>query len=348
MGPHPIVSEPELVQRKMDPLRMEDYPVSHPFERPEEPLDPSVLLGAVNLRLPVPYPQDPETEPEQFGCEHALVVRADDFRLAVCLNCLNQRLQQRDRSLVRDALQRDASSCPVVDDAEDARSRCCCEVPVENVRDLPHPGGGHVRLDAYDLPPDPCRLWLPVAAENVRLPRSSENAFVSQTGMVPKGHERQQKNYQSAAQINAVRSGWHKNISRSRPERKNIISGSFCFLLRPLEFFQNFVESRALSTEGGKDTIFFPVRGNFSTSEILGMAALPRRVRYAEGGAYAPVRSTDRRVARSSPTRRRYFVRSHRPAGARPAIAYAGSYTYGGDPVNDVNLEFLKTAGSWI
>ncbi|MCK9183278.1 MAG: hypothetical protein M0P13_10445, partial [Fibrobacteraceae bacterium] len=83
-------------------------------------------------------------------------------------------------------------------------------------------------------------------------------------------------------------------------------------------------------------------------SEILGMAALPRRVRYAEGGAYAPVRSTDRRVARSSPTRRRYFVRSHRPAGARPAIAYAGSYTYGGDPVNDVNLEFLKTAGSWI
>ena len=169
VGPHPIVSEPELVQRKMDPLRMEDYPVSHPFERPEEPLDPSVLLGAVNLRLPVPYPQDPETEPEQFGCEHALVVRADDFRLAVCLNCLNQRLQQRDRSLVRDALQRDASSCPVVDDAEDARSRCCCEVPVENVRDLPHPGGGHVRLDAYDLPPDPCRLWLPVAAEGFSL-----------------------------------------------------------------------------------------------------------------------------------------------------------------------------------
>src|SRR5574344_792624 len=53
---------------------------------------------------------------------------------------------------------------------------------------------------------------------------------------------------------------------------------------------------------------------------------IPRRVRYAEGGAYAPVRSTDRRVARSSPTRREYFVCNHRPAGARPAIAYAGQY----------------------
>src|SRR5574344_864707 len=68
---------------------------------------------------------------------------------------------------------------------------------------------------------------------------------------------------------------------------------------------------------------------------------IPRRVRHAEGGAHAPVRSTDRRVARSSPTRQRYFVRNHRPAGARPAIAYAGQYanpyTYGGDPVNYVD-----------
>src|SRR5574344_2420430 len=68
---------------------------------------------------------------------------------------------------------------------------------------------------------------------------------------------------------------------------------------------------------------------------------IPCRVRHAEGGAHAPVRSTDRRVARSSPTRQRYFVRNHRPAGARPAIAYAGQYanpyTYGGDPVNYVD-----------
>ena len=41
-------------------------------------------------------------------------------------------------------------------------------------------------------------------------------------------------------------------------------------------------------------------------------------VRHAEGGALAPVRSTDRRVARSSPTRREYFVRNRRLAGARP------------------------------
>jgi len=65
----------------------------------------------------------------------------------------------------------------------------------------------------------------------------------------------------------------------------------------------------------------------------------PRRVRHAEGGAHAPVRSTDRRVARSSPTRREYFVRNHRPAGARPDPAgqYANPYTYGGDPVNYVD-----------
>ena len=40
-------------------------------------------------------------------------------------------------------------------------------------------------------------------------------------------------------------------------------------------------------------------------------------VRHAEGGALAPVRSTDRRVARSSPTRRDDFVRCD-SAGARP------------------------------
>ena len=69
---------------------------------------------------------------------------------------------------------------------------------------------------------------------------------------------------------------------------------------------------------------------------------LPRRVRDAEGGAHAPVRSADRRAARSSPTRREYFVRNHRPAGARPAIAHAGPYTYGGDPVN-----YVDPAGLW-
>jgi len=36
-------------------------------------------------------------------------------------------------------------------------------------------------------------------------------------------------------------------------------------------------------------------------------------VRHAEGGALAPVRSTDRRVARSSPTRRGDFVRCDSP-----------------------------------
>lgn len=41
-------------------------------------------------------------------------------------------------------------------------------------------------------------------------------------------------------------------------------------------------------------------------------------VRHAEGGALAPVRSTDWKVARSSPTRREYFVRNRRLAGARP------------------------------
>ena len=40
-------------------------------------------------------------------------------------------------------------------------------------------------------------------------------------------------------------------------------------------------------------------------------------VRHAEGGALAPVRSTDRRVARSSPTRRDDFVRCD-SSGERP------------------------------
>ena len=39
-------------------------------------------------------------------------------------------------------------------------------------------------------------------------------------------------------------------------------------------------------------------------------------VRHAEGGALAPVRSTDRRVARSSPTRRNDFMRGD-SSGAR-------------------------------
>ena len=40
-------------------------------------------------------------------------------------------------------------------------------------------------------------------------------------------------------------------------------------------------------------------------------------VRHAKGGALAPVRSTDQRVARSSPTRRDDFVRCD-SSGARP------------------------------
>src|SRR5574344_1579093 len=263
VGPDRAVPIAELVERLLDPPRMEDDEVRVFLERPEEPLDPPVLPGAVDPRPAVAYPQDPEAEPEELGCEHALVVREDDSRLVVPLERGDQRLQQRDRGLVRDAPQRDTQARPVVYDAEDclrpalrifdprhvhspddvprhrlrhpvlpflpqpfrfvnvvtqdpvheglpdARSRCCSEVPVEDVGDLPHPGGGHVRLDAYDLPPDPCRLWLPVAAEDVRLPRSSEDAFASQTGMVPKGHERQQKNHQDAAQMDAVRGGCH-------------------------------------------------------------------------------------------------------------------------------------------
>ena len=48
-----------------------------------------------------------------------------------------------------------------------------------------------------------------------------------------------------------------------------------------------------------------------------GILSLTLCVRHAEGGALAPVRSTDRRVARSSPTRRDDFVRCD-SAGARP------------------------------
>jgi hypothetical protein len=48
-----------------------------------------------------------------------------------------------------------------------------------------------------------------------------------------------------------------------------------------------------------------------------GILSLTLCVRHAEGGALAPVRSTDRRVARSSPTRRNDFVKCY-SAGARP------------------------------
>src|SRR5574344_705714 len=231
VGPDRAVPMAELVERLLDPPRMEDDEVRVLLERPEEPLDPPVLPGAADPRPAVAYPQDPEAEPEELGCEHALVVREDDFWFSVPLDRGDQDLQQRDRGPVRDAPQRDTQASPVVDDAEDgrirvfllpvvlagarpharhvhspdyvprhrlrhpvlpflpqpfrlvgvvtqdpvherlpdARSRCCSEVPVEDVGDLLHPGGGHVRLDADQFPPDPRGLGLSVAVEGFSL-----------------------------------------------------------------------------------------------------------------------------------------------------------------------------------
>src|SRR5574344_210331 len=45
-------------------------------------------------------------------------------------------------------------------------------------------------------------------------------------------------------------------------------------------------------------------------------------VRHAEGGTVVPVRSTDRRQARSSPTQRMYFVYNYCLAGARHGYHY--------------------------
>src|SRR5574344_2031648 len=71
---------------------------------------------------------------------------------------------------------------------------------------------------------------------------------------------------------------------------------------------------------------------------------LPRRVRDGDphgrrlrhGGSVFGGNSLPRKY---SPTWLEYFVRNHRPAGARPDPAgpYAPPYTYGGDPVNYVD-----------
>ncbi|MFA6836750.1 MAG: hypothetical protein WCR04_10170, partial [Fibrobacteraceae bacterium] len=166
---------------------------------------------------------------------------------------------------------------PVHEGFPDARSRCCREVPVEYVGDLPHPGGGRVRLDAYDLPLDPCRLWLPVAVEGFSLCGSPEYGRGLASGEADQGecHPGDEEKSQKKC---CVRSGWHKNISRSRPERKNIISGPFCFLLRPLEFFQNFVESRR-DFSAGIQNVFLPFSGQ-RTENVLCPAFFPRHVFY--------------------------------------------------------------------
>ena len=88
---------------------------------------------------------------------------------------------------------------------------------------------------------------------------------------------------------------------------------------------------------------------------------IPRRVRDGDphgrrlrhGGSVAGggrdgvrIESPTRTALQYSPARRENFVRNHRPAGARPAVAYAGQYadpyTYGGDPVN-----YADPAGLW-
>lgn len=58
-------------------------------------------------------------------------------------------------------------------------------------------------------------------------------------------------------------------------------------------------------------------------------------VRHAEGGARAPVRSTDRRIAHSSPTPRDDFVRGD-SSGARPA--YFVCFTFSRVPALAVEL----------
>src|SRR5574344_1747469 len=62
------------------------------------------------------------------------------------------------------------------------------------------------------------------------------------------------------------------------PEIKNIISGPFCFLLRPLEFFQNFVESRRYFSAGIQN-VFLPFSGQ-RTENVLCPAFFPRHVFY--------------------------------------------------------------------
>ena len=71
-------------------------------------------------------------------------------------------------------------------------------------------------------------------------------------------------------------------------------------------------------------------------------------VRHAEGGTVVPVRSTDKRKARSSPTQRNYFVCNYCYAGARPLnngaawdfgkYGYNFSYTFNQDGSKSLNL----------
>ena len=49
-------------------------------------------------------------------------------------------------------------------------------------------------------------------------------------------------------------------------------------------------------------------------------------VRHAEGGTVVPVRSTDKRKARSSPTQHNYFVCNYCYAGARPLFQFIFKY----------------------
>ncbi len=123
------------------------------FEGAKEALDSAVLPGGKRRRPLMADAEDRKTHSKKHRGEDDLVVRAQDLGLAVLFDGVDQRPENGDGSLGREALQSDAGSSSVVDHAEH-RLLSAAVGKVSQVEGPDQIPGHRSRLASTDVPSD--------------------------------------------------------------------------------------------------------------------------------------------------------------------------------------------------
>lgn len=100
------------------PLIRGRFPREFPFDRADEPFDPSVLPGTARFDALVPDAEQPEPEQKHARDKHRLVICADELWPAIACHHLREFLPQRPRRFVREPLQAQAGTAGMIDDRQ--------------------------------------------------------------------------------------------------------------------------------------------------------------------------------------------------------------------------------------
>lgn len=120
MRPDAVVEKPEFSERMIQGFETHHLPlIEFPLQRPEQPLDPSVLPRTAGIGALVLNPRQRQHNAKHPAGETRFIVRAQRTRLAVFADGNEQVCEQRPRAFVGQCRQCEQAPAAVIEQPQD-------------------------------------------------------------------------------------------------------------------------------------------------------------------------------------------------------------------------------------